>query len=51
MAASLNMPGSWHDSHVAHPIYDMLRHKVPHGYFLVADSAFLQGMGSVKDKI
>ncbi len=51
MAASLNAPGSWHDSHVARPIYNMLQYKVPHGYYLVADSAFPRGTGSIKDKI
>ncbi|KAL0946034.1 hypothetical protein HGRIS_012309 [Hohenbuehelia grisea] len=51
IAAVLNAPGSWHDSHVAQPIYNKLRTNVPDGYFLMADSAFPRGPKSIKGKI
>ncbi|CDO68934.1 hypothetical protein BN946_scf185000.g77 [Trametes cinnabarina] len=37
--AVLNAPGSWHDSHVARDLYDLLLTKTPPGYYLVADTA------------
>ena len=40
IATRLNAPGSWHDSHVAQPIYEMLCTGTPDGYYLVADMAF-----------
>ncbi|QRW24282.1 DDE superfamily endonuclease [Rhizoctonia solani] len=40
MTAVVNAPGSWHDSNVARPIYQVLREKTPDGFFLIADSAF-----------
>ena len=38
----LNCPGSWHDSAVSAcgGLYSCLLERVPHGYFVVADSAF-----------
>ncbi|KAL0056665.1 hypothetical protein AAF712_016730 [Marasmius tenuissimus] len=38
--AHINAPGSWHDSHVARPIFERIRTRVPDGYYLVADTAF-----------
>ncbi|QRW24360.1 DDE superfamily endonuclease [Rhizoctonia solani] len=40
MVAVMNAPGSWHDSNMAWPIYDLLRHKTPNSCFLIANSAF-----------
>ncbi|KAG8686750.1 hypothetical protein FRC11_008428 [Ceratobasidium sp. 423] len=40
MSSVVNAPGSWHDSNVACPIYQLLREKTPNGFFLIADSAF-----------
>ena len=50
-AAVLNAPGSWHDSHVARPIYQQLLEKTPDDYYLVADSAFPRGTIAVAGKI
>jgi len=47
----LNAPGSWHDSHVARPLYEQLRTRVPDNYYLVADSAFPRGTTLIKGKI
>ncbi|KAG6915498.1 hypothetical protein DXG01_011200 [Tephrocybe rancida] len=49
--AVLNAPGSWHDSRVAWPIFEALQHKVPDGFFLVADMAFPCGTESINRKI
>ncbi|KAJ7156605.1 hypothetical protein C8R43DRAFT_1087314 [Mycena crocata] len=35
IAANLNAPGSWHDSHVAHPIYKKLLNRTPDGFYLI----------------
>jgi hypothetical protein len=51
IACVINAPGSWHDAHVARPIFEQLRTQAPKGYYLVADSAFLCGASLVKDKI
>jgi hypothetical protein len=47
----INSPGSWHDAHIARPIFNILRTKVPDGYFLVADTAFPRGPDSIAGKI
>jgi hypothetical protein len=47
----LNALGSWHDSHVAHPLYKQLCTRVPDNYYLIADSAFPQGTTLIKGKI
>lgn len=49
--AVLNAPGSWHDAHVARPIFQALERDVPDGFFLVADTAFPRGTASIKGKI
>lgn len=49
--AAINYPGSWHDSKVARSIYTHLDQQVPDGFWLVADSAFPRGAGTVRDKI
>lgn len=51
ISAVLNAPGSWHDSHVAQPIFEQLRSHVPDGYYLVADTAFPRGAHSILGKI
>jgi DDE superfamily endonuclease len=51
IAASLNCPGSWHDSEVARPIYKKLRDKTPAGFYLVADTAFLRGARFLEGRI
>jgi len=47
----LNSPGSWHDAHVAKPIFEKIRVKFPEGYYLVADTAFPRGSKSIAGKI
>jgi len=49
--ACLNAPGSWHDSRVARPLYDMLAEELPVGYYLVSDTAFPQGASRCPGKI
>ena len=49
--ACLNAPGSWHDSRVARPLYDMLAETLPEGYYFVSDTAFPQGSGRCPGKI
>ncbi|CAK5279623.1 unnamed protein product [Mycena citricolor] len=51
IAASINCPGSWHDSRVARPIYEKLRENTPAGFYLVADTAFPRGTGQIEGKI
>jgi hypothetical protein len=51
VAANLNAPGSWHDSHVAQPIYEKLRTKTPAGFYLVADTAFPRGTNQIQGRI
>ena len=51
ISAVLNAPGSWHDSHVACPIFHQLLMKVPNGYFLVSDTGFPHGTASIAGKI
>jgi hypothetical protein len=47
----LNAPGSWHDSRVAHPIYEKLRLRTPEGYYLVTDTAFPHGTDQIAGRI
>jgi hypothetical protein len=49
--ACLNAPGSWHDSRVARPLYDVLAEELPVGHYLVSDTAFPQGTGRCPGKI
>jgi hypothetical protein len=51
IACCTNAPGSWHDSHVAQPIYEKLQMKTPPGYYLVMDTAFPQGTSQIADHI
>ena len=51
LTAVINAPGSWHDAHVARPIFDKLRTKIPEDYYLVADTAFPRGAHSIEGKI
>jgi hypothetical protein len=51
IACSLNAPGSWHDSHIAMPIYEKLIHKTPQGYYLVTNMAFQRGVEPLEGKI
>jgi len=51
ISAVLNCPGSWHDAHVARPIFEQLRTKIPDGFYLVADTAFPRGTASIEGKI
>lgn len=50
MHARLNAPGSWHDAHVAQPIYERLK-EIPDGFYLAADTGFPQGGQTVAGKI
>ncbi|KAF8602993.1 hypothetical protein BDV93DRAFT_580586 [Ceratobasidium sp. AG-I] len=40
IATRMNAPGSWHDSRVARPIYELLLDQTPPGFYLLADTAF-----------
>ncbi|EGO18422.1 hypothetical protein SERLADRAFT_375165 [Serpula lacrymans var. lacrymans S7.9] len=51
IAANLNVPGSWHDSWVAQPIYKKLRTKMPDKYYLVADTAFPRSTTQISGRI
>ena len=51
IACKLNAPGSWHDSRVAHPIYEKLRTATPEGYYLVTDTAFPRGTSQIEGHI
>ena len=51
IASRINCPGSWHDSRVAEGIYKKLENETPHGYRLVANSAFPQGHDQITGKI
>jgi hypothetical protein len=48
--AILNSPGSWHDAHVAQPIFHRLL-AIPNGYYLIADTAFPRGTQAIAGKI
>ncbi|KAF5348195.1 hypothetical protein D9758_014669 [Tetrapyrgos nigripes] len=47
IACRLNAPGSWHDSRVAHSIYNKLLTRTPEGYYLIADMAFPRGTDQI----
>ena len=51
IATIINHPGSWHDAHVAQPIYNLLLHSTPTQYYAVADTAFPQGTCTIHDHI
>jgi hypothetical protein len=50
IACNLNALGSWHDSHVAMPIYEKLIKYTPDGYYLVTDTAFPVGEDDWEEK-
>lgn len=43
----INCPGSWHDSRVARPLYDLLLESTPPGYHVITDTAFAHGVENV----
>ena len=45
-----NCPGSWHDSHVAQPLYELLTNRTPEPYVILGDVAFPR-RGPLKSKI
>ncbi|KAG6824837.1 hypothetical protein H0H92_005660 [Tricholoma furcatifolium] len=51
IAAKLNAPGSWHDAHVAQPIFEKLRTQTPDGFYMVADTAFPRGTAQIQGRI
>lgn len=51
ISAVLNVPGSWHDSHVAHPIFNQLLHHIPEGFLLVLDTGFPRSTALITGKI
>ncbi|KAF5328474.1 hypothetical protein D9758_018603 [Tetrapyrgos nigripes] len=51
IACRLNAPGSWHDSRVAHSIYNKLLTRTPEGYYLIADTAFPRGTDQIAGRI
>lgn len=48
---NFNTPGSWHDSHVAQPIYEKLCNNTPDGFYLVADTAFPRRTQDIEGRI
>jgi len=48
IACKLNAPESWHDSHVACPIYRKWYDQTPEGFYLVTNTAFPQGTDQIK---
>src|SRR5882672_7795293 len=51
MEVVLNAPGSWHDSHIACPVYEQLVNRTPDGSYLVANTAFPRGTAHVDKKL
>ncbi|KZV63120.1 hypothetical protein PENSPDRAFT_617033 [Peniophora sp. CONT] len=51
IGAVINVPGSWHDSNVARPIFEKLLYETPAGYFLIADTAFPRGDRRIAGRI
>ena len=51
IAANINTPGSWHDSHIAKPIHKRLLHSTPPGFYLVSDITFPQGTNAIAGQI
>jgi hypothetical protein len=51
IACRINAPGSWHDAHVARPIYGKLHDATPAGYYLVSATAFPQGSQQISGPI
>jgi hypothetical protein len=51
ISCHLNCLGSWHDAHVALPIYAQLRDDTPDSYYLVADTAFPKGTNEISGRI
>jgi len=51
ISAVVNCPGSWHDAHVARPIFEQLCTKIPDGFYLVSDTTFPRGTTSIEGKI
>ena len=51
IAANINVPGSWHDSCIAQPIYCKLELDTPDGFYVVADTAFPRGTQSIAGRI
>lgn len=49
--ASINAPGSWHDSRVALSVYLKLHHNTPEGFYIIADTAFPRGAIGSASKI
>ncbi|RPA77984.1 hypothetical protein BJ508DRAFT_203240 [Ascobolus immersus RN42] len=49
--ATINAPGSWHDSAVARNLYCTLISDTPDGFFLIADTAFPASSPTLKGKI
>jgi len=51
IAANMNAPGSWHDSRVTRPIYNLLLNDTHPGFYLVTDTAFPCGIQSIEGRI
>ncbi|KAG6917546.1 hypothetical protein DXG01_002183 [Tephrocybe rancida] len=51
IAANLNAPGSWHDAHVAQPIFEKLCTQTPTDFYMVADTAFPHGTSQIQGRI
>ncbi|KAG8711381.1 hypothetical protein FRC09_020637 [Ceratobasidium sp. 395] len=49
--AVINAPGSWHNARVTQDVCDMLLDQTPPGFFLLADSAFLQVDPVMREKV
>lgn len=51
IAASINHPGSYHDSRISWPIYDRLEEDTPETFWIAADSAFPHNVKRIQGKI
>ena len=51
IAAHINALGTWHDSHIAQPIYCKLELDTPDGFYVVVDTAFPCGTQSIAGRI
>ncbi|KIK75098.1 hypothetical protein PAXRUDRAFT_787466 [Paxillus rubicundulus Ve08.2h10] len=51
IAARTNAPGSWHDSCVAQPIYQILHEKMPDVYYSISDTAYPRGTVEIEGHI
>jgi hypothetical protein len=49
--ATINAPGSWHDSAVSRALYNQLKFSTPSPYYLIADTAFPNSATDIRGRI